>query len=102
MKEVLLDALAIELYGSSEPYISLEELYSILRIPTDTIGDWARRYKTFLVFKLLAWDASGTGWVGQAGNVSTDPLKPDRRHQSCSRKITTIRSDLAALDSAAK
>jgi hypothetical protein len=47
MKEVLLDPIAIELYGSSEPYISLEELYSILRIPTDTIGDWARRYKTF-------------------------------------------------------
>jgi hypothetical protein len=47
MKEVLLEPLAIELYGSSEPYISLEELYSILRIPTDTIGDWARRYKTF-------------------------------------------------------
>jgi hypothetical protein len=47
MKEVLLDPLTIELYGSSEPYISLEELYSILRIPTDTIGDWARRYKSF-------------------------------------------------------
>jgi hypothetical protein len=56
MKEVLLNPkikpteinpITIELYGSSEPYISLEELYAILRIPTDTIGDWARRYKTF-------------------------------------------------------
>jgi hypothetical protein len=45
-KPTKINPITIELYGSSERYVSLEELYAILRIPTDTIGDWARRYKT--------------------------------------------------------
>ena len=47
LKPTEITPIAIQLFGSSEPYISLEELYAILRIPTDTIGDWARRYRTF-------------------------------------------------------
>jgi hypothetical protein len=46
-KPIKINPIPIELYGSSERYVSLEELYAILRIPTDTIGDWARRYRTF-------------------------------------------------------
>ncbi len=51
MKEVSSNAkiqpIALKLFGSPEPYVSLEELYTILRVPPDTIGDWARRYITF-------------------------------------------------------
>jgi hypothetical protein len=34
-KPIKINPIPIELYGSSERYVSLEELYAILRIPTD-------------------------------------------------------------------
>jgi hypothetical protein len=37
----------VQLYGSREPYISLDELYSVIRIPCDTLADWSRRYPSF-------------------------------------------------------
>src|ERR1700722_18394294 len=35
--------------------------------------------------------------AGPAANFAIDSLKPDRRHQSCTHKITTLRSKLVAL-----
>jgi hypothetical protein len=35
--------------------------------------------------------------AGPAANFAIDSLKPDRRHQSCTHKITTFRSKLVAL-----
>jgi hypothetical protein len=47
LKSLKSDPLEVRLYGSKEPYISLDELYSVIRIPCDTLADWSRRYRTF-------------------------------------------------------
>jgi hypothetical protein len=47
IKCLKLNPVEVRFNGSPEPFVSLEELYAVLRIAPDTMGDWARRYPTF-------------------------------------------------------
>jgi hypothetical protein len=47
IKSLKLYPVEVRFNGSPEPFVSLEELYGVLRIAPDTMGDWARRYPTF-------------------------------------------------------